>query len=142
MPVIAISPGQLTGLHEGNSLPLRNRRPGSEREGWKLHNGTALEGAFVGAEADARPIGGLFRIGEGIAAFDKTHDELVREVRMASAVTGSLGKGEVGFFANAVNSIGCERLSENPLYPILRWVPSIPYPCPNALNQCGVHPSL
>ena len=97
-------------LHEGNPLPFRHRRSGSEREGRKLHNGTALEGAFVGAEANTRPIGGLFRIGEGIAAFDKTHDELVREVRMATTVTGSLGKGEVGFFANAVNSIGSERL--------------------------------
>ena len=59
----------------------------------------------MGAKADAGPVGGLFGVREGIAAFDESHGELMGEVRMAAAVTAALHEAEVRLFAEVIDAL-------------------------------------
>ena len=51
-------------------------------EGGEFHDLAAGEGGFVGAEADAGPVGGLHRVDGALAIFDQRREKLVREVRV------------------------------------------------------------
>src|SRR4051794_6777606 len=59
----------------------------------------------MGAEADAGPVGGLLRIGKGIAVADQGVDDFVDEVRMAAAMASALHKAAVRFLAGAFAAI-------------------------------------
>src|SRR5262245_51027585 len=75
-----------------------------EGEGRKLDDFPAAFGGFMGAKADASPVGRLFRVRERRAVFRKRHGEFVRQMRMTAAVAAALRKAEMGFLARIVDS--------------------------------------
>jgi hypothetical protein len=78
-------------------------------KGGKLDDRAALEGGFVGAEADAGPVGGLPGVREGIAVLDQGREEFVGQMGMAAAMAGSLGEAQVGLLAEVIHALGGER---------------------------------
>ena len=57
-------------------------RVSSLSESRKFHDLPACERRFMGAEADASPVGGLDRIRVRIAILEQRGDKFVRQVRM------------------------------------------------------------
>src|SRR6185437_14037808 len=73
----------------------------------QLHDLTPAHGRFMRANSGAGPVHGLIHIRERRAAFDDAHDELVREVRMRTAMATALDERQVRVFV-VVNALGRE----------------------------------
>ncbi len=62
----------------------------------------------MGTQADAGPVGRLFGVGEWIAIFHEGGHKFVDQMRMRTAMTGTLRKAQMGFLSEVVNAVGGE----------------------------------
>ena len=62
----------------------------------------------MGADAHAGPVGALLRVRPGFAVLGKRAQELVRQVRVAAAMTAALGERQVLVLGHVVDTLGGE----------------------------------
>src|SRR5437867_1605164 len=77
---------------------------GLYRKSRQFDNLAAFKRRLVGAKAHTGPIGGLFGIGESVAILKQGAEEFMDQVRMRSPMTSPLGKAQVRFLREIVNT--------------------------------------
>src|SRR5262249_55062207 len=87
-----------------NFIRVTSGVSGLVSEGRQFDDGAAAFGGFVGAKADAGPVGGLFRVRERRTVIVQRHGIFMREVWMAAAVSASLRKAKMRLLAGIVNA--------------------------------------